>query len=110
MERLFKVKYWDYSSQKFNLNGYICLTSSIAWGFLTLFLTEVIHKPIEHWVLGLSEQTAIIVVSAVTLCFVYDTVPVLCAGSSQPCKGSGCDDPYADGVRGYPGTDGAPAG
>lgn len=74
MERLFKVKYWDYSSQKFNLNGYICLTSSIAWGFLTLFLTEVIHKPIEHWVLGLSEQTAIIVVSAVTLCFVYDTV------------------------------------
>lgn len=30
MERLFKVRYWDYSSQKFNLHGYICLTSSIA--------------------------------------------------------------------------------
>lgn len=74
MERLFKVKYWDYSSQKFNLNGYICLSSSIAWGFLTLFLTEVIHRPIEQWVLGLSEQTAVIVVSAVTICFVYDTV------------------------------------
>lgn len=28
MERLFNVKYWDYSNQKFNLNGYICLTPS----------------------------------------------------------------------------------
>ena len=33
MERLFKVRYWDYSDKKFNINGYICLGSSIAWGF-----------------------------------------------------------------------------
>ena len=26
MERLFKMKYWDYSNQPFNLNGYICLS------------------------------------------------------------------------------------
>ena len=30
MERLFKVRYWDYSDKKFNINGYICLGSSIA--------------------------------------------------------------------------------
>jgi len=30
MEALFKVRYWDYSKQPFNLNGYICLTSSLA--------------------------------------------------------------------------------
>ena len=36
MERLFKVRYWDYSSQPFQLHGYICLSSSIAWGFLTI--------------------------------------------------------------------------
>lgn len=53
MERLFKVKYWDYSDQKFQLHGYICLSSSIAWGFLTILLTEVIHQPIAHFVLGL---------------------------------------------------------
>lgn len=46
MELLFKVKYWDYSNQKFNYKGYICLSSSIAWGFLSLLLTEVIHEPI----------------------------------------------------------------
>ena len=41
MERLFKIRYWDYSNQPFNVHGYICLSSSIAWGFLTIFLTEV---------------------------------------------------------------------
>ena len=33
MERLFRVRYWDYSKHRFNLNGHICLSSSIAWGF-----------------------------------------------------------------------------
>lgn len=54
MELLFKIKYWDYSDQKYNLNGYICLSSSIAWGFLTILMTEVIHRPIEHLVLNLN--------------------------------------------------------
>ncbi len=31
MERLFRVRYWDYSNQPFNVHGYICLSSSIAW-------------------------------------------------------------------------------
>ena len=46
MERLFKVRYWDYSKKRFNLNGYICLTSSIAWGFFSILLVRFIHPPI----------------------------------------------------------------
>ena len=46
MERIFKVRYWDYSHQRFNLNGYICLTSSIAWGFFSILLVRFIHPPI----------------------------------------------------------------
>lgn len=46
MEKLFKVRYWDYSKQKFNLNGHICLTSSIAWGFFSILLVRFIHPPI----------------------------------------------------------------
>ena len=45
MERLFKVRYWDYSSQRFNLNGYICLSSSIAWGFFSILLVRFVHPP-----------------------------------------------------------------
>ena len=66
MERLFKMRYWDYSDQKFQINGYICLTSSIAWGFLTIFLTEVIHEPVAGFVLALNpgaESDLLLVVS-----------------------------------------------
>ncbi len=50
MEALFKVRYWDYSNQKFNFQGHICLGSSLAWGGLTILMTEVIHKPVEKLV------------------------------------------------------------
>ena len=61
MERLFKVRY-------------ICLTSSIAWGFLTIFMTEVIHKPIEHFVLNLPPALEWCLLGAVSGCFVMDTI------------------------------------
>ena len=73
MERLFKMKYWDYSNQPFNLNGYICLSSSVAWGFLTIFLTEVIHKPIERWVLHVPTTIGIPCLSVITVVFIIDT-------------------------------------
>ena len=46
MEKLFKVRYWDYSKHKFNLNGYICLSSSVAWGFFSVFLVRFLHPPV----------------------------------------------------------------
>lgn len=74
MERLFKMKYWDYSSQRFQVNGYICLTSSIAWGFLTIFLTEVIHRPIADFVVNMNPFTEFFLLITVTIVFAADTV------------------------------------
>ena len=45
------MKYWDYSNQKFNLNGYICLTSSLGWGLFSVLLVKFVHVPIEGAVL-----------------------------------------------------------
>lgn len=53
MEALFKVRYWDYSNQPFNFQGHICLGSSLAWGLLTVAMTELIHKPVERLVLSI---------------------------------------------------------
>ena len=74
MERLFKVRYWDYSDKKFNINGYICLGSSIAWGFLTIFMTEVIHKPIADFVTSLNPIVEFTFIAVISVLFVYDTV------------------------------------
>lgn len=74
MEKLFKMRYWDYSNQRFQLNGYICLSSSIAWGFLTIFLTEVIHQPIANLVLSLRPSVEIPTLALVSVLFTADTV------------------------------------
>lgn len=48
MEALFKVRYWDYSTEFMNLNGYICLKSTLCWGVMTALLVYVIHPPIAE--------------------------------------------------------------
>lgn len=47
MEALFQVRYWDYSDKKFNIQGHICLSSSLAWGVFTLLLIRVVHPRIS---------------------------------------------------------------
>ena len=56
MESLFKMRYWDYSGRFMNYKGHICLRSSIAWGFFTILMTRVIHRPIEQIMFSLSEK------------------------------------------------------
>lgn len=72
MERLFKMKYWDYSSNPFNVNGYICLGTSLAWGLLTIALTEFIHRPVAQVVADLSPPLAISLSCGTLLLFVAD--------------------------------------
>ena len=33
LEKIFRQKWWDYSNEPHNLNGYICLRFSVLWGF-----------------------------------------------------------------------------
>lgn len=53
MEALFKVRYWDYSQNRFNFQGHICLGSSLAWGFLTLLMTQLIQPRVETLILAI---------------------------------------------------------
>ena len=72
MERLFKVRYWDYSSQPFQLRGYIYLSSSIAWGFLTILMTDVIHDPIARTVLAVPPVILLICDFVISVLFTAD--------------------------------------
>lgn len=46
LEISFKTKWWDYSNEKFNLNGRICLKNSFFFGILSVFLIKIIHPNI----------------------------------------------------------------
>lgn len=72
MEQLFKIRYWDYSNQPFQIKGYICLSSSVAWGFLTILMTEVIQTPVADVVLSLPPAALILTVAFISVVFVTD--------------------------------------
>lgn len=74
MEALFKVRYWDYSEKPFNLNGYICLESTLVWGAFTVLITAFLHRPVEHAVLSIPAKVLGAVTYGITVCFIVDFV------------------------------------
>lgn len=72
MEAIFKVRYWDYSQKKFNLNGHICLFNSLCWGVLALGLDYVVHMPIKRLSEKLAGTPLEIIVMILTLYFASD--------------------------------------
>ena len=46
LEKLFHQRWWDYSGEPFNLNGYICLRFSIAWGLACVFVVKLLHPTV----------------------------------------------------------------
>lgn len=50
MESIFHTSWWDYSDNKFNFQGRICLGASLGWGVFTVILFRVLHPVVEDLV------------------------------------------------------------
>lgn len=50
MKHIFGEIWWDYHEKPFNYRGIICLESSIAWGFYTLFLFMFLQNIVAAFV------------------------------------------------------------
>lgn len=74
MEKIFHVKYWDYSCQPLNLNGYICLGCSLAWGGFSLLLTVILHNPVERFVLAMPHVWLIVTDIVFGVYFISDMI------------------------------------
>lgn len=72
METLFKVRYWDYSDQKFNLNGHICLSSTLIWGVFTVLLTRFIHPAVVSLLSPVPPSACSLAALLITAGFCYD--------------------------------------
>ncbi len=52
MEMSLHKKWWDYSDQKFNLGGYVCLKTSVLWGICAVLMIYVLN-PVFTGLVGL---------------------------------------------------------
>ena len=72
MEAIFKIRYWDYTKQPLNINGYVCMGTSLSWGALGLLLNYVIHRPVEYIVTTMPYKVLLIITIIGSVIFVVD--------------------------------------
>ena len=61
MEKLFGIRWWDYSDDAFNINGRVCLRNAIAFGALGVIFTRFIYPLYTSLIDKLNDQTIIII-------------------------------------------------
>jgi uncharacterized membrane protein len=71
MEKLFKLRWWDYSDKKFNLNGRICLETMLPFGILGVFVVYVAGPGAEF----LADSLSVVALNA--LAFILLTIFVI---------------------------------
>ena len=74
MEALFHTSWWDYTMEKFNYKGRICLKGSLAWGFVSLLLFNVFLPGIERFIALFPERTGHIVLTVIAGIYLVDFV------------------------------------
>ncbi|WP_207655769.1 putative ABC transporter permease [Vallitalea okinawensis] len=74
MQRVFNKRWWDYSQEKFNVKGHICLRFSLIWGILALGFIQIIHPLTSQAILEASSLYKESFVVMATLCFTIDLI------------------------------------
>ncbi len=74
MEKLFHARWWDYTKNKFNLNGRICLVNSLAFGVLGFLLIKFVNPFVVGLITKLSPTIMNILFYTILILFLIDNV------------------------------------
>ncbi len=69
LEKVFKARWWDYSTRKFNINGRICLNTMIPFGLLGVIMMKIINPTLIVFINNIS--TNILNIITVILLIIY---------------------------------------
>lgn len=74
MEKIFHARWWDYSKNKFNLNGRICLVNSLAFGVLGFLLIKFVNPFVVELITKLSPTMMNVLFYTMLTLFIIDNV------------------------------------
>ena len=77
---IFPLRWWDYSTYKFNLKGFICLRFSIYWGIACSLGMYMLHPAVMkfiHWMSPLARQIVLFVLIVNTIVDIIVTVTAI---------------------------------
>ena len=72
MEKLFNTRWWDYSNEKFNLEGRICLKNCVYFGLLGVLLVYVVNPMFVRILNNINDGNLKIIGSIALGYFIFD--------------------------------------
>lgn len=79
MEKLFGTRWWDYSHERFNFKGYICLKVSILWGLGCVLVIRVAEPAVEKIVDLIPVRLGLALIVIWSVLIVIDLISSICA-------------------------------
>ncbi|MCD8050998.1 MAG: hypothetical protein LUE89_04880 [Clostridiales bacterium] len=77
LETTTHIKYWDYSNEKYNLKGRICLRNSLIWGLVSYVALYWIHPQTVRLFSGLSSTARWVLTGVLAAVLLTDTVTTI---------------------------------
>lgn len=74
LEKTFDLRWWDYSKKKFNLNGRICLSTGIKFGFCSIFVIKIGNPFLFKLFKCFSPKNLLIVSIVLSVVILIDTI------------------------------------
>lgn len=74
MEKIFHLRWWDYSDRKFNINGRVCLENGIYFGLGAILLVRYLHPFLTERIALLSNMTICILGSSILAIILIDFI------------------------------------
>ena len=72
LEKIFKLRWWDYSNKKFNINGRICLETMIPFGILGTLMMYFINPFINRLLDKIPNNISVILAIILAIIFITD--------------------------------------
>lgn len=69
MEKIYGLRWWDYSDKKFNINGRVCLETGVLFGTGSLFIINILN-PILFTILNKIPKNILIIIGSILLLIV----------------------------------------
>ena len=74
MEKIFKARWWDYSDEKFNLNGRICGKNALLFGLGGIIIIYIIHPLLKTIATHFNPKMLFILIIIGLVIFTTDTI------------------------------------
>lgn len=74
LEKIFKLSLWDYSKNRFNINGRVCLRNLLLFGILAVVVIKVLEPTIEKLYSLLSPTVITIILISSVIIFFTDII------------------------------------